>query len=347
MPAAPKLATAPRRSARAAALAAAGLLAALGSAAIGQELSLAGLQAEIQELFERAEDAVVQVQAIVVREPQSPGEPPAPQITNIGTGFAINGRSEILTTHDLVAGSRQISVIAGNRLYPAQFIAGDDNTNIAILQSEPLTEFLELGNSDETRVGSWVLFVGCPYGAGPSPSWGMVTGRDLHRIRPNFTTSHIRASLGVAPGQPGGPLLDISGRAIGMVVARSTDPMLCYALPINAVKKIRSDLVRFRALRQPWLGIEIFEDYKSGERQVRIGRVQPNTPAYVSDLQRDDQIVAIAGTPVRQAADVLDSTFYAEIGRPITITIQRADRTLEINVEVAERPPEPAPGPTR
>jgi serine protease Do len=296
--------------------------------------SLGEVEAEITALFQNAKASIVKIQV-----PDGPQEEGKPQNVRVGSGFAISGRSEVLTTHDLVGNAQEVSLICEDRAYPARLIASDPLTNIALLQAPPLPSFLQLGNSDQVSIGAFVVLVGCAYGTSPSPEIGIVSARDLHRTSNGLTLSHFRTTISVAAGQIGGPVLDINGQAIGMIVANTTEPHLSYALPINAVSKIRSDLARWGRLRQPWLGFSIYETYENQDREIRIGQVFPNTPAYVSDIQRNDRIVAIGGRAVHSPADVLDITFFAEVGRPLTIQVERGSDMLDLNIQVAEKLP--------
>ena len=186
-----------------------------------------------------------------------------------------------------------------------------------------------------------LVLVGCAFGAQPSPALGMLSARDLHRTANGLTLSHLRTTLSVAAGQIGGPVLNLQGEAVGMIVAGSTEPNIGYALPINAVAKIRNDLSRWGRLRQPWLGFTIFETFENQarDREIRIGRVLPNTPAALVQLQPEDRILAINGRPVRRPADVLDFTFFAEVGSPLQLTVQRGPETLDLTLHVEERQP--------
>lgn len=303
---------------------------------IAQGASLAEMESEITSLFRSVQPGIVKIQV-----PITSGKADSSANLQVGTGFVISAQSEILTTHDLVGSAQTVTIISQDRAYSAQIVASDPLTNIALLKAPPMPTHLRLGDSDQVEVGAMLVLVGCAFGAQPSPALGMLSARDLHRTANGLTLSHLRTTLSVAAGQIGGPVLNLQGEAVGMIVAGSTEPNIGYALPINAVAKIRNDLSRWGRLRQPWLGFTIFETFENQtrDREIRIGRVLPNTPAALVQLQPEDRILAINGRPVSRPADVLDFTFFAEVGSPLQLTVQRGPETLELTLHVEERQP--------
>src|SRR5690606_9482899 len=147
----------------------------------------------------------------------------------------------------------------GESQLPLKRLTADPRSGIAILQIEKLgnpTPFLPLGDSEGLKVASPVVMIAYPLDLPVAPHFGLVAGFDGKHFDRYFATTHIRANVPVKRGQGGAPLLNMKGEAVGVVISGVDEGAACYALPIEAVRKIHQDYVRFGSIRPGRLGVK-------------------------------------------------------------------------------------------
>lgn len=311
---------------------------------------LESINTEVSSIFDKSKDAVVKIHA--TRQPLITGLPLVPA-HRVGSGFFIDGEGRLLTAAAVVEDADKCWIDWRGQRVPAQIVARDLITNLAMLKvdpsaivgAEPNTPFLALGNSDDLRAGSMVIAIGYPYDLACAPSVGFVGGIDIQRGTRLFVTSHIRTGCKLSPGQGGGPVLNTRGEVVGIAVAALPNGQ-SYALPINAAKKVVADFQQCGEARHGWVGLNVSQRRPAGtepglvETRVYVQQVFSNTPAALAGFQDDDLLLTISTNEVHHLADVLNTMFYYRAGDCVTFTVLRNGEKREVELVVGARPVE-------
>jgi S1-C subfamily serine protease len=153
----------------------------------------------------------------------------------------------------------------------------------------------------------------------------------------------------LSPGQGGGPLLNVHGEVVGLAVCAHTDDQ-CYALPIEAARKVSSDILEFGQPQYAWVGLGVSErplainPTQSGQWQVFIQQIYSNSPAASAGFHDGDILVSITSNEVHRSADVLNTMFYHRIGDKMEFTVLRNGQEENLRVVVGTRPAQEAFG---
>jgi serine protease Do len=316
---------------------------------------LESIDREVSSLYEKSRDSIVKVHAVRERRGTILPLPPSHRV---GTGFFIDAEGRLVTTATVVDGAEKSWIEWRNRQVPARVLGADPLTNLAVLQIQPdddgpiETPALSLGNSDEVKIGSMLIAIGFAYDLPSSPSVGFVSGLDIRHGSHVFVTSHLRASCKLSPGQGGGPVFNARGEVVGMAVAALADDQ-CYALPINAARKIWADIIRHGRPQYCWVGLSIGErpvpsqpPAPGQQRAARAGwqvvvqQVLSNSPAAHAGFRDGDVLVRILTNEVRRVSDVLNTMFMVQSGDELSLTLERDGKTLGITMKAGPRPPD-------
>jgi serine protease Do len=313
------------------------------TAAVAASL-LETMDQEVSAIYEKSKAAVVKVHTQRLLQIGNLSLVPAHRI---GTGFFIDNQGHLLTAATVVADAGSCWIDWNGQKMNTRILGRDPQTNLALLKIEPetnvVTPFLPQGNSDDLHVGSMVIVIGFPYDMSSAPVVGFVGGLDIHRGGSLFTTSHIRAGCRLSPGEGGGPLLNIHGEVVGIAVAGHMDDQ-CYALPINAARKVYSDILQFGHPQHTWVGLGIAERRQNtaetnvAETRVIIQQVYSNAPAATAGFREGDVLMQIGTNEVRCSADVLNTMFFQHVGDQLSFTILRDGQEKRVSLVVAPQP---------
>src|SRR5437667_868815 len=209
----------------------------------GQEQSAAVISHEVKEIFERAGKAVVKIHGLDQHSPIC------------GTGFFIDPTGTLYTAYTVGGEADNFTVEFAGKKYPARQLVADIRSGTAMLKIDAATPALPIGKSEGLEVTTPVVAVGFPLDLPETPNFGMVAGFDHKCLGRYFSTTHLRVNLPTQRGEAGAPLLNMKGEVVGIVVSSLENNSACYAVPIEAAEKIRSDLVRFGEPRRGWIGV--------------------------------------------------------------------------------------------
>jgi Do/DeqQ family serine protease len=275
-----------------------------------------------------------------------------PQMAS-GSGAIISEDGYIVTNNHVIDGADEITVTLDNKKsFRAKLIAADPSTDLAVIKIEARElPFLEYGNSDEVKVGQWVLAVGYPLTLETTVTAGIISakGRTLEINRRQSNTpveSFIQTDAAVNPGNSGGPLIDLSGRMIGInsAIASPTGAYAGYSftIPVNIVKKIVSDLMKFGTVQRAYLGIDYPRDNLSEEDKkangikdeggVYVMNVRNEGAAAEAGIRKGDIITKINGIPVVSGADLVGQITTYRPGDKISLTWQREGKEYTKNI---------------
>jgi serine protease Do len=301
------------------------------------EETFAAIAADVRKVFEAAKGAVVRIES----------EDQHGRLA--GTGFVIGPAGIVYTAYSVAGESHDIIVELGLGRYPAERLVADSRSGIAILKIHAETPFLALGNSDELAIASPIVVIGYPQGLPLTPNYGIVGGLDQGDPKQPFATTLIRANIPPQKGEGGAPLLNLRGQVVGILISSVDNKTACYALPIKAAEKIRSDYVRFGEVRPGWVGVNIEDgDKEHDASRVIITGFADDSPATEIGLQTGDILTQVGSVKIRSVADVRNASFFLSADQKVTISVWRDGQELTFDVipSLPQRPRFPvfAPG---
>lgn len=287
---------------------------------------------EVRVVFEKSRDAVVKIEAVDDNGALA------------GTGFFIDPNGTLYTSYTIGGESNDITVIRGERKYPATRLLGDPRSGIAILKVEAETPFLRMGKSEALTIAAPVITIGYPMDLPLSPNFGVVGGFDVKYLGRYFSSVHIRANVPVQRGEGGAPLLNSSGEVVGVLISGLENGTGCFALPIEAAEKVRKDYMRFGDAHPGWIGINVGEAaQKQPDSRAEVQELMPGTPATNCGLQKGDIVLQIGEKKVKAPEDVLNASFYLTAGDDVSVVVRRGTETISRTIRAAMHPQGPAP----
>ena len=283
------------------------------------------------------------------RKPSGSSEP---QAMGSGSGVIISEDGYIVTNNHVIDGAEKLEVtLNDNRKFTARVIGTDPNNDIALLKipATKLDPFV-FGNSDEVKVGEWVLAVGNPFGLNSSVTAGIVSAkaRGINKGRTVGVESFIQHDAAVNPGNSGGALVNVDGELIGIntMIYSQTGNYAghSFAIPSTVVKKIITDIKQYGSVQRAVLGITFTEldDEKAKENNITatsegvyINTVNDRSAAKEAGLKEGDVIVGINGVTVRNGAQMLEEMSKLRPGDKATIKFYRDNKlkTTEVTLK--------------
>lgn len=282
------------------------------------------------------------------------------QETALGSGFVLNGSGDIVTAAHVVAGASSIRVtFADGTTRDATVVGRDEASDVAVLHVDPagLTlDPLALGDSAALAVGDPIAVLGDPLGFDRSLSTGVVSALDRTVEAPNgFEIAHsIQTDAALNPGNSGGPLLNASGKVIGIAdqIATGTNQFggpsssdtstgVGFAVPIDLIKAELTALEHDRQVAHAYLGISTSET-ANGSPGALVEGVRSGAPAARSGLRAGDVIVAYNHVTIANEGDLIDALATSRPGERVQLTVQRDSKTIVIAVTLGTQPSQAA-----
>jgi len=265
-----------------------------------------------------------------------------------GSGFIVSKEGYILTNNHVVDDADNIKVtLLDGRTFNAKLIGQDPTFDLAVIQIKaPNLPVLQLGNSDATQVGEWVVAIGNPLGFENSVTVGVISAKNRTLQAPDVNfQGFMQTDAAINPGNSGGPLIDLSGKAIGINTAIVPYAQgIGFAVPVNMAKQIMDDLIKHGEVRRGWLGVvvqpltaSLVEAYSIPVKEGAIvSDVQPGSPAEKYGLKRGDVIVSIAQKPVKTSQDVVFLVRNKLAGDRVRFEIYRDGKKRIVDVVLGE-----------
>jgi len=285
-----------------------------------------------------------------------------------GSGFIYSTDGYIMTNNHVVEKADTIIVkTSDGKEYPAEIIGTDPETDLAVIKVDhafTTKQVVEQGDSDKLWTGDWVIAIGSPYNLDKTVTVGVVSAKGRSGIgiyQGPVYQDFIQTDAAINPGNSGGPLLDISGKVIGINAAINAQAQgIGFAIPINLAKRIEKQLQETGIVKRGYIGIqlkEIREDEKApyglgnDEFGVLISRVESNTPAENAGLRDDDIILELNGKKIKNyerfrlnvASFPPDTEIELAVlreGSKKRFTVKLGDRNKFLGVSVNEMPKE-------
>jgi serine protease Do len=290
------------------------------------EQSATAISEEVKGVFKRASVAVVKIRGFDEHS------------EIFGTGFFIDPTGTLYTSYTVGGEAENFTIEFQGKSYPAKQVVADVRSGMAILKVEVATPALPIGKAEQLEVATPVVTIGYPLDLPKTPSLGFIAGFDKKYMGRYFSTTHLRVNLPTQRGEAGAPLLNLKGEVVGILVSSLENNSACYALPIEAAEKIRSDFVRFGEVRHGWIGANVMEAKTAVEgSRAEITDILA-TPAADSGIRPGDILLQVGRTKVREPEDVLDASFFITAGDTVPITVRRGNETVTFNVEADFHP---------
>jgi serine protease Do len=270
-----------------------------------------------------------------------------------GSGVIVDARGYILTNAHVVENAADIEVrLSDDRKFAAKLVGRDPKTDLAIVKIEPGTSKMpvaELGDSDKLRIGQWAIAIGNPFGLDRTVTVGIISATGRTKVGVATYEAFIQTDASINPGNSGGPLLNLDGRVIGINTAiLSSGQGIGFAIPINMVREVMTQLIDKGRVVRGWLGISIqdlTDDLAAGfgapgKGGVLVADVMKDSPAESSGLKAGDIIVDLAGTPIKEVTELQKRVAAVSPGQSVAMTVVRDRKPIKLTVKVGEQPGE-------
>jgi S1-C subfamily serine protease len=282
----------------------------------------------VREIFARAAKAVVKIHGVDEHS------------EICGTGFFVDPTGTLYTAYTVGGEAGNFTVEFEGKKYPARQLLADIRSGTAMLKVDETTPALPIGKSDELELAAPVISIGYPLDLPKTPNFGMIAGFDRKCLGRYFSTVHLRVNAPTQRGEAGAPLLNMKGEVVGIVVSGLESNAACYAVPIEAAEKIRSDFVRFGEARHGWIGVN---NVSAASKEVdgsraMVTQVADDTPAAVSGIKEGDMLLQIGKKKIADPEDVFDASFYVTAGDTVPITVVRGDQKMTFHVQATMHP---------
>ena len=268
-----------------------------------------------------------------------------------GSGFVFSSDGYIVTNHHVIAGADQIIVkLNDKREMEAELIGSDPTSDIALLKIKVNNlKSVKIGNSENLKVGQWVLAIGSPFGFESTVTAGIVSA--IGRSLPNDNyVPFIQTDVAINPGNSGGPLFNLNGEVVGInaqIFTRSGGFMgLSFAIPMNVANNVIQQLKKSGKVSRGWLGVYIQEVTNNLAKSfgmkkpsgALISKIIPDGPASKSDLKVGDIILKFNGKKINTSSSLPPIVGNTEVGKNVKIEILRNGKKKFIKFKVQELP---------
>ncbi|MGB5668367.1 MAG: trypsin-like peptidase domain-containing protein [Maribacter sp.] len=274
------------------------------------------------------------------------------QKTQVGTGSGviISPDGHIVTNNHVIKGASQLQVtLNNNKTYEAELIGTDPNSDIALLKIDAKTQlpYLAFGDSDDLKIGEWVLAVGNPFNLTSTVTAGIVSAKARALMKSD--QSFIQTDAAVNPGNSGGALVNTNGDLIGIntAITSQTGSYVGYsfAVPSNIAKKVIDDIMEYGNVQKAYIGIvppKLNSPYaiENGLNEIDgvfIAEIQEDSGAEDAELHEGDIIKQVDDIKVRHFSDLTGYISTKRPGDSVTITIDRNGEILTALIVLKER----------
>jgi len=311
----------------------------------------------IVNAVEKVSQSVVNIASVKMMEDQLFRVFP---VQGVGSGIIIDSRGHILTNNHVIDGTDRLRVTLGDsKQVSAKVVGTDEETDLAVVKAEPLEIYsndevkfqpANLGNSEGLKVGQIVMALGNPFGltGGPTVTAGIISSLNRNVQFENGILELVQTDTAINPGNSGGPLINTKGEVVAINTAKIPYGQgIGFAVPINTVKSILTDLVANGHVTRPWLGIStvklnprIASFYRLPIVQgALIVNVEPYSPADNAGLRRGDIIEEIDGNKIESPSQI--SSYIRKkktVNDRVTVIVNRYGRVYEVPFQMEARP---------
>lgn len=280
-----------------------------------------------------------------------------PSQVESGSGVVISPDGYVVTNNHVIADADEVNITFNDKYTTkAKVVSADPSTDIALLKVEGATNmpFMEFGNSDNVRLGQWVLAVGYPLSLDATVTAGIVSAKGrsigINKTRSSSAIeSFIQTDAAVNPGNSGGALVNTAGQLIGInsAIASPTGSYAgySYAIPSNIVRKVVNDMMKYGSVQRAYMGVQYVDSKAATPEQVSawgldkhdgvfVLSVLPNSGAAAAGIQKGDLITHINGQPVNSTPELQEQIARYTPGDNISVTCFRSGKSTTVTVKL-------------
>lgn len=276
-------------------------------------------------------------------------------VTSSGSGVIVSKDGYIVTNFHVVKDADQIEVITNNNKhsYKAKLIGTDASTDLALIKIEGINlQHIVFGNSDNVKIGEWVLAVGNPFNLTSTVTAGIVSakGRNINIVNSRFPIeSFIQTDAAINPGNSGGALVNVNGDLIGIntAIASNTGSYNGYgfAIPVNIVQKIIKDLIEFNEVQRGFTGLDVKDIDATLANKLNVNdnlgvyvqSVLLEGPSDQSGVKVGDIVIKVNEKPIDSKAIFDEQISYARPGEKIKLTLLRSGKESELYIKLINK----------
>jgi S1-C subfamily serine protease len=249
----------------------------------------------------------------------------------------------------------QITIsLADNRIIHPGQVWTDPESDVAVLRVDGLdvVPTANLGDSDQTRVGQWVLAFGSPFGLNQTVTHGIISAKDRGQISLGNTIrikEFLQTDAAINPGSSGGPLVNLDGDVVGIntAIASSSgnNSGVSFSIPINMVKRIAKQLLEKGAVSRGYLGVQVAGSFEAADA-IKLGMdraqgalvetVYADTPAAAAGFRANDVVLDVDGVAIRNENHFINLISSLPPGQRIAVKVWRDRRTIQLESEVGD-----------
>ncbi len=269
------------------------------------------------------------------------GSPQERKSSALGSGFIIDEKGIVVTNNHVIQDAEDIIVrVNGDKEFKASVIGADPLSDIAVLQLDTDEKFLpvKFGNSDEARIGDWVIAIGNPFGLGGTVTSGIISARN-RSIGLSRYEDYIQTDASINSGNSGGPLFDMNGDVIGIntaILGRNGSIGIGFSIPSNSAKIVIDQLIKFGETKRGWLGVRIQDVTKEiaevekldAPRGALVASVAENSPSDKAGVKAGDIILEFNGEKIQEMKELPMIVARTEVGKVVEVKIWRDKKQI-------------------
>ena len=268
---------------------------------------------------------------------------------SLGSGCIISSDGYVVTNYHVIEGANKIYVrLHDRREFLAKVIGFDSSTDLALLKVDAASlPFLPFADSDQVKVGEWVLTIGSPFGFENTVTAGVVSAvnRSLGEER---YVPFIQTDAAINPGNSGGPLLNLKGEMVGInsqIVSESGGfAGLSFAIPSNVVKAVINQIKLSGSVVRGWLGLgfqelnlDLADSFGLNNlRGALVSKVLDNSPGAKGGIKEGDIITKFNGKEIMKATDLPPMIGLLPVNSKVSVTVVRAQHELNVNLVLSQ-----------
>jgi serine protease Do len=267
---------------------------------------------------------------------------------SLGSGFVIDREGYIVTNNHVVAEADEIKVkLSNGDEYDAEVVGRDPKTDLALIQIKNAKDLtpLPLGDSENLKVGTWVVAIGSPFGLEQTVTQGIVSAKGRF-IGSGPYDDYIQTDASINPGNSGGPLINLKGEVVGIntaILARGQG--IGFAIPIHLAESVVAQLKDKGEVTRGWLGVQIrdLDESLASYYQLKafsgvyVENVVPGDPADNAGIRSGDIITSVDGQPVTSGRELAGMVARIPVGKKTRIALMRDGKKKTISVKIAKQ----------
>ncbi|MDP6636560.1 MAG: trypsin-like peptidase domain-containing protein [Phycisphaerae bacterium] len=311
------------------------------------------LSAMLREVSRAVKPAVVEVRVAGSGEFDRWRRVPGNKSGSVGSGVIVDSENGYVVTNEhVISDADAITVVlADGREFVAEWVRFDRMTDLAVIKIAPERLMqISMGDSDKVEVGDQVFAIGSPMGLPQTVTFGRISAKGRMTARSDTYQNYIQTDAAINHGNSGGPLIDMSGKIIGInvaIVSRSgTNAGLGLAIPSNRVKRVTDQLIKNGKAMRGFIGLEIDTPSQAVARRLNlphtkgalVRRVAPGGPGDLAGIETNDFILSVDSKTVVNSQKFRH--FIADIkpGTVVPIQIYRDGETMIVSVKIILQP---------